>query len=284
LTATVTPTPAATRTPTETRTPAVKRTPTFTRTPTVTPIPLPAPDLLETALSNPPAATRLGRSFLVRDTVRNQGTAAAEASTTRYYLSVDTLKSVADKRLDGVRAVPGLAPLAASAGTVSVTVPLTTVPGTYFLLACADDTRVMRESDERNNCRAAATTVVVRAADLVETAISDPPKSISPGSSFSVRDAVRNQGTAGTGPTMTRYYLSLGTRKGGTDRRLDGRRAVPGLGPGGASIGSVTVSIPGTTTPGTYYLLACADDLRVAPESSETNNCLASGAPVEVSH
>jgi hypothetical protein len=42
-----------------------------------------------------------------------------------------------------------------------VTVPSTTASGTYYLLACADDTRVVVESNERNNCFASSTTVNV---------------------------------------------------------------------------------------------------------------------------
>lgn len=120
-----------------------------------------APDLIESSLSNPPSAAALGATFSVTDTARNQGAADAGASTTRYYLSLDTRKSNTDKLLTGTRAVPGLTVGAESAGTVDVTVPLDTISGTYFLLACADDLRAVRESSERNNCRASTTTVAV---------------------------------------------------------------------------------------------------------------------------
>jgi hypothetical protein len=44
------------------------------------------------------------------------------------------------------------------------------------------------------------------------------------------------------------------------------------------------VTVPTTTTLGTYYLLACADDTGIltVPESDETNNCIASGTVVEI--
>jgi subtilase family serine protease len=44
---------------------------------------------------------------------------------------------------------------------VSVTVPAAAAPGTYTVLACADDTNVLNESDEDNNCRVSATSLVV---------------------------------------------------------------------------------------------------------------------------
>ena len=48
-----------------------------------------------------------------------------------------------------------------SPGTMSVTIPPATPPGNYFLLACADDTLQVMESDETNNCRASGTKLKV---------------------------------------------------------------------------------------------------------------------------
>src|SRR5207247_9952456 len=42
------------------------------------------------------------------------------------------------------------------------------------------------------------------------------------------------------------------------------------------------VSVPVTTPFGTYYLLACADDVNSVFETNETNNCIASKFTVEV--
>ena len=44
---------------------------------------------------------------------------------------------------------------------LAVTIPSTTLPGTYVLLACADDTKGVAESNDTNNCRASGTAVVV---------------------------------------------------------------------------------------------------------------------------
>jgi subtilase family serine protease len=57
--------------------------------------------------------------------------------------------------------VPVLVAGAASARTVSVTVPAATAPGIYTVLACADDTNALNESNENNNCRVSATSLVV---------------------------------------------------------------------------------------------------------------------------
>ena len=81
------------------------------------------PDLIETAVSNPPTTLTTGGTFSVTDTAQNTGSATAAASTTRYYLSTTTSKSGSSILLTGSRAVPSLAPAATSNGNGSVTVP-----------------------------------------------------------------------------------------------------------------------------------------------------------------
>jgi IgA Peptidase M64/CARDB len=120
-----------------------------------------APDLIATALSNPPASAVAGRKFTVTDTVRNVGTAAAGVSRTNYFLSVDASPDVADRRLIGSRKVPDLAPSQESTGTRIVHIPGNMNPGTYFLLACADQKNVAAERDEGNNCKVSATQVTI---------------------------------------------------------------------------------------------------------------------------
>lgn len=239
-------------------------------------------DLTETAVSNPPSVVVLGAGFAVTDTVFNQGAAASGISTTRYYFSPDTIKSATDKLLTGSRAVPALASGATSAGTVTVKVPAGIVSGAYYLLACADDTKVVAESNEANNCRPSKTVVKVSAPDLIETAVSDPPASALKGSSFSVKDNVQNIGNAAAALSATRYYLSLDTLRNGGDILLTGGRSVPALNPGISSTGATSVTVPTTTVAGSYYLLACADDKGVVVESNETNNCKASLTKVQV--
>jgi glucose/arabinose dehydrogenase len=240
------------------------------------------PDLLETVVTDPPATIVLKGKFSVTDTARNQGTVASGASTTRYYLSVDGVRSANDKRLTGKRSVPALAPGADSTGTVTVTVPSGVKVGPYFLLACADDKVVVMESVETNNCRPASMTVEVRAPDLVETAVSDPPASAAPAESFPVTDTVLNEGNAAAAGSTTRYYLSLDTKRNAGDTLLVGNRAVPGLDPGSSSSVPVTVTVPHGTPAGSYFLLACADDLKQIAESKEGNNCRASTGTVTV--
>src|SRR4029077_1145345 len=74
--------------------------------------------------------------------------------------------------------------------TATVTIPATTPPNSYFLLACADDQGRVAESNESNNCLAAAGTVTVARPDLAETAVTaNPPAPVrAPGTTFAVTD------------------------------------------------------------------------------------------------
>ena len=119
------------------------------------------PDLVESAISAPPATSARGTTFPVTDTVQNLGVVASGSSTTRYYLSLDAVKSAerqaADQRPGGPRSGSG----GSHSETVTVTIPSTTPLNTYFLLACADDSSTVVETNETNNCTASSTTVTV---------------------------------------------------------------------------------------------------------------------------
>jgi glucose/arabinose dehydrogenase len=250
--------------------------------PSATTVQITRPDLIETAVSNPPAnPVKPGDTFAITDTAKNQGDVKAAASTTRYYLSLDTIKDGGDKLLTGSRSVPSLAPQASGSGTKTVTVPNGTPLGAYYVLACADDPKQVIETNENNNCIASATTVVVTRPDLVETAVSDPPANAVPGSFFTVNDTAHNNGAVSANASTTRYYLSTDALPG-SDRLLSGTRSVGVLAAGASSPGSVTVTIPSATAAGSYYLLACADDTKAVVETDDTNNCKVSGAKVTV--
>src|SRR5262249_2879571 len=199
------------------------------------------------------------------------------------YFSASGVRGAGDILLVGARLVPTLAPSGSSSGTVSVVIPSTTPLGTYMLLACADDTKIVAEQNETNNCRASATAITVALPDLVEQSVSNPRGTIRSGATIVVSDtAVNTSGVATPPPKATHYLLSAHPQRRAGDPLLAGARIVPILAASAASSGSVTVAIPTTTVPGTYVLLACADDTRLVAEQNETNNCRASSTPVVV--
>ena len=151
--------------------------------------------------------------------------------------------------------------------------------GTYYVLACADDTLVVAETDEANNCLASGSTVLLARPDLVLATMNNPPAGAAPGTTFAVTAAVQNPSPVTAPASTLRYYLSANALKDGADVLLTGTRSVPALLAGATSSGSTTVTVPATIALGTYYVLACADDKLVVNEADETNNCIARRGP-----
>lgn len=241
-----------------------------------------APDMVTTAISNPPSSAAPGSTFSVTDTAQNASPVSVGYTTTRYYLSADLVKSSGDILLTSVRSLLPLAAGATSTGSRVITVPATTPDGTYRVLACADDTLGVVEADEANNCAASATTLLVTHPDLVTTSVSNPPGSAAPGATLTVTDTVRNASPVGAGYSTTRYYLSADALKSAGDVLVTAVRTVLPIAAGATSTGSRVMTIPAATPVGTYRVLACADDTLQINESDESNNCLASSTSMVV--
>jgi hypothetical protein len=123
------------------------------------PINVVRPDLRISALS-PPAAVVAGRRVSVPHTVRNDSAAPGAAGPfgVELYLSADgTITPGADVLL-AARTLAGLAPLAASAATPTVTIPDT--PGELFLGAIADPAGAVTEDEENDNVLVAPIAIV----------------------------------------------------------------------------------------------------------------------------
>jgi len=76
---------------------------------------------------------------------------------TRYYLSEGGKRTQVARR-----SVDLLKPGRSSAGSVTAKVPEALDTGAYSLVACADAPAAVMESNERNNCRTAATRIVIK--------------------------------------------------------------------------------------------------------------------------
>ncbi|HZP63539.1 MAG TPA: CARDB domain-containing protein [Terriglobales bacterium] len=239
------------------------------------------PDLTESSVNSSSTLLGAGSTFQTTDTVADQGGGAAAASFTQYYLGPYNSKTGTARLLSGNRSIPGLAAGATSSGTVSLTVPSDMASGSYYLLACADDTNLVPETNETNNCTAATTKVQV-GPDLIESAVSSPSTTVKPGAALQVNDTAINQGGGSAAASVTQYYLGPYNSKTGTARLLTGTRAIPTLAAGANSSGTTMATVPSDMAAGSFYLLACADDTNLVSETSETNNCSASATKIQV--
>lgn len=120
------------------------------------------PDLVVAGLAAPADAVR-GSHIYIADVTRNVGAARVAGSTTRFYLSADSVITRFDLSL-GSRSIPSLQevpvatttcndqPAACSTGVTEVVIPIV-APGTYYLVAVADWINVIPEASETNNSR-----------------------------------------------------------------------------------------------------------------------------------
>ena len=226
------------------------------------------PDLEVQSPSVNDSSLDTGASFTLSATVRNDGDAAAAATTLRYYRSTDATITTSDTE-EGTDAVGGLSAGATSSESISLTAPSTA--GTYYYGACVDT--VTDESDTTNNCSGSVSvTVVVQETqpDLTVTLSITPPSGgiFHVGSSFRFGATVRNDGDGASTATTLRYYQSKDAPIRTPDTEI-GTDAVGALAAPGVSAESISLTAPSTA--GTYYYNACVD--AVAGESNTTNNC-----------
>ena len=223
-------------------------------------------DLVVTAVTAPAVAMANG-AISVTDATKNQGTAPAPESATGFYLSLDFAYSANDVLL-GSRAVGPLGVSQTSTTSTQLWIPAGTLPGTYYVVAVADWNGVVPETTENNNSRFSGS---VRIGPDVIVAAVTAPFSAAAGATITAGDTTTNQGGDTITGTVTSFYLSTNLTLDAGDLLLAGR-LVPSLLAGASHTGSVSLVIPGSTTPGTYYIIAKADHDDAVVESVENNN------------
>ena len=232
------------------------------------------PDLIVSDVTPQAPEILAGTSVLVQTTTVNQGDALAPPSTLRYYFATSPSHYSNDVRSSTQVAVGALGPGVNVVHRPSVAVPLTLPPGNYWIIACADDLGVDPEGNEGNNCRAATAAVRVLPVALPDVWVSSigasGPAVI--GQPTRVGVVVFNIGTGPAPASILRFYFSRFRHRSAADVRSLTVASVPALGVGQANFQESMVAVPGTLTPGGYYIMVCADDLGVVPEINE-NNC-----------
>jgi subtilase family serine protease len=153
-----------------------------TETVTVTGLALSPADLAVTALTSPPPTRLPGETFALTATVKNHGTGASTATTSKFYLVNAVANPTLRKNLKGVQLLGPLAAGATSATPVTVEVYATPIPGNYFLQACADGDKLLREVNENDNCFTAPAGITVsQVPNLVVTQVWESPATAVPG-------------------------------------------------------------------------------------------------------
>ena len=122
------------------------------------------PDLTAGRVSATPAQAIVGSTLTVNGTIRNRGVSRARASHAGFFLSSDRKRGRADRRLGRLLKVPALKAGGKRRAKTALAIPTASTPGAFFILACADVRKQVRESSERNNCAASRAPIQVTAA------------------------------------------------------------------------------------------------------------------------
>jgi subtilase family serine protease len=184
---------------------------------------------------------------------------------TGFYLSLNTSFAPGDQPL-GSRPVPLLAVGASHVATTTLTLSQV-VPGSYYVLARADDTGDIPETIETNNVRSDS---ILIGPDLQVSSLV-APSTLTAGASVTFTDTVKNIGADPAGPSTTRFFLSLNLLFDASDIPLDGSRSVPELAVNMTNAAATTMTIPAGLS-GKYYVLAVSDALGAVGEADESNN------------
>jgi len=107
--------------------------------------------------------------------------------------------------------------------------------------------------------------------DLIPLTPAVSPVSVLDGQTTTASCTVKNQGTAASGTSNLKYYLSTDNTYAAGDVLL-ATDAVAALAAGASAAVSELVTIPAGTTPGTYYVLFYADADAQVTETNEINN------------
>jgi subtilase family serine protease len=107
------------------------------------------PDLI-VSITSTPWPILPGTPALVKDNVSNRGGGESGPSTVMYYLSTNYTLEPGDQLL-ATRSIDALAAGGSNVGSVTITVPVGTTPGYYYVIAKADAGGVVAEISETNN-------------------------------------------------------------------------------------------------------------------------------------
>src|SRR6185369_11954841 len=217
-----------------------------------------SPDLIVTSLSLVPKSLRNGEEISIGVTIKNQGTANAQSSTTRVRINQDPATVLStDAILCNI-----LTPQIAAGASVEVGCELTLSArpaGTNYVWAIADVNKTAGQSDTTNDRRSGSITVSSEATDLVVDSVTVDPPIGANGKSITISAVIRNQGTAQAPATVTRVRIGIDPEiLSSTDPSLCGAIDTPSLDPGETTLVTCKPELSGRPA-GVNYIWVVAD-------------------------
>ena len=114
--------------------------------------------------------------------------------------------------------------------------------------------------------------------DLVPQTVTVDPGSVASGGGATVTYTVANQGGAGAPPSVTRVRLSTSATQTSSDDLVVADFPTSAIAAGASVVSHSSITLPGGTPAGTYYLWVVVDNTDVVDESNATNDAARSSA------
>ena len=229
----------------------------------------PTIDLTNSNVYLSPTSVTAGGSTQANSYLYNQGNALASPATLGYYLSTNQTLDASDVLLtSNTGTVYGGS---YSSRYATLTIPVGTAVGSYYILFVADYLNQLAETNETNNVTATQLQVVTPVVDLLTSQPYLSPSVSVPNGTINASCYIQNQGNSPASSSNVGYYLSTNTVFDASDVLLLNS-------PGGTLAGGQYLSrynsltVPAGTALGSYYVLFVADPTNIVVESNETNN------------
>ncbi len=224
-----------------------------------------------------------GNPIMAYSSLKNSGTRSMGGTYLGYYLSSDAKFDSNDQLL-----ATDYASLVNVGGkysqNASLTIPESTVPGSYYILFVGDYNNLHTESNESNNVEAVPVTVEETYKNITVVSASLSMSKVAKGYSVTAYGALKNIGTANISTTThLGYYLSTDAILDTGDKLLT-TDSNPGMIVGSSHSESATLTIPSSTAPGDYYILFVGDYNNLHTESNESDNGVAVPLKVELAY
>ena len=209
-----------------------------------------APDLVITAITTGSTTYKKGSTITISNTVKNQGNVKSNGFYVNFYLSKDSSITTSDI-LIGQRYIPILSAGATNSTTNSFTLP-SDISGNYYVGAIADPNNIVAETNELNNIGVSSKTISISVPDLAATSIRTGSISYKRGSTITIKNTVKNQGSATSGGFYVKFYLSTNSKYTTSSDIYLGKRYVSSLGVGSSNSAITYKKIPTTMKKGHY--------------------------------
>lgn len=230
------------------------------------------PDLILSFYGASPSTINAGGSTSLTFNLTNSGEASAGSNTTEIYLSSNTTcENYMDEYLGSYNF--GSINVGENNTTgMTVTIPPETEVGTWYIVARVDANDEVNESNEDNNRTSYYQVNIIADRDLNPDITSINPTEVTAGENLSINFSLSNLGDDDVGTSEMSFYVSTNsTFESANDIYLGSYNCSSILGNNNIS-GAETLTIPGTLTSGTYYILCIADSNNDIAETNESNN------------